>query len=61
MRRIIPAQFVEENELLTKRWLDSEETFDEIVAQYGSEEFKKYRESRIKRERKLLEQGIIED
>lgn len=61
MRPYIPEKFKQEVEKLKKIWINSDLEYDEVVEKYASDDYKKYRERKLNRRYKLLQDGIIED
>lgn len=61
MRSYVPDNLITENERLARLWIDGEDSFDEVVGQHASKEYKDYYKARIERKKRLREKGIIEN
>ena len=61
MRPYIPEKFTQEVEKLKEIWINNDLEYDEVVEKYASDDYKKYRERKLNRRYKLLQNGVIED
>lgn len=62
MNSQLPKRFVKEENEIMKKYLDDDEAdLETIIKKYASKDYQEYFENKKKRDKELLDKGIIEN